>query len=401
MVVRFAGGPNAGHTLIVGQEKLVLRLLPSGILHKHSTCVLAQGTAVDPSVLCAEISALEAKGHVFSGRLFLSDRAHLILPYHPIIDALREGANDGSLKIGTTKRGIGPCYEDKVGRRGVRAGDLRDLRKTQALVKEALRAWTPLAQSLGAKLPGAEEVMEWLSPFVPLLLPLLSDTSQRIDTAILQNKRVLFEGAQGTLLDIDMGTYPFVTSSSAVAAGACTGSGIGPTRIKRAVGVTKAYATRVGEGPFPTELHDEMGDLIRTKGGEFGSVTGRPRRTGWLDLPALRYAIRANGLDALAMTKLDVLTGIPMINVCVAYETSFGRSEDLPMDAGLGQAKPVHLLLEGWSESIGHARSMEQLPENARKYVETIEKLVGIPIEMVSVGARRDETIVLKNIFGI
>ncbi len=399
MVVRFAGGPNAGHTLIVGQEKLVLRLLPSGILHPGAVCVLGQGTAVDASVLCGEISALERKGHRFGGRFFLSERAHLILPYHPTIDALREGAQDGSVKIGTTKRGIGPCYEDKAGRRGVRAGDLRDLNKTRGLVQEAVRAWAPVAHSLGGTLPGADEVMDWLAPFVPVLLPLLDNTSKRIDTAILQNKKVLFEGAQGTLLDIDMGTYPYVTSSSAVAAGACTGSGIGPTRIRRSVGVTKAYATRVGEGPFPTELHDEMGDFIRKQGGEFGSVTGRARRTGWLDIPALRYAVQANGLDALAMTKLDVLTGISMINVCTGYETAEGRTDDLPLDSGLSQAKPVYEQLPGWTESLSQARSMDELPENARLYVEAIEKWVGIPIEMVSVGPKRDETIVLKNIF--
>lgn len=401
MVVRFSGGPNAGHTLIVGDQKLVLRLLPSGILHAHSECVLAQGTAVDPSVLCAEMRALEEQGHGFLGRLFLSERAHLILPYHPMIDALREGAGDGRLKIGTTKRGIGPCYEDKVGRRGVRAGDLRDLNRVRALVGDALKAWAPLAESLGSELPSADSVMDWLSPFVPVLVPLLADTSQRIDGAIRQKKRVLFEGAQGTLLDIDMGTYPYVTSSSAVAAGACTGSGIGPTRIRRVLGVTKAYATRVGEGPFPTELHDEMGELLRTKGGEFGSVTGRPRRTGWLDLPALRYAIRANGLDALAMTKLDVLTGIPFINVCTEYETSAGRTGEFPAEVGQAGAKPVFLRLPGWEEPIGHARSMDELPVAARAYVDTIEKLADIPIEMISVGPKRDETIVLRNIFEV
>jgi adenylosuccinate synthase len=398
LVVRYAGGPNAGHTLVVGSETVVVRLIPSGILRPQTRCVMAQGMVVDPQVLVSEIAALEGRGHAIDGRLFVSDRAHLILPYHPLIDGLREGAAGEGAKIGTTKRGIGPCYEDKAARRGVRVGDLRDLARVRALVDRALAAWGPVIRDLGGEVPDAGRIVADLAPLAARLVPLVADTSAIVEGAFKAGQRVLLEGAQGTLLDVDHGTYPFVTSSSAVAGGACAGAGIGPTRIRRVVGLTKAYCTRVGEGPFPTELHDAVGERIRTVGQEFGTVTRRPRRTGWIDLPALRYAARVNGLDGLALTKLDVLTGLDRVSACVAYDTPAGPTRDLPIDA-LGTALPVYQTFPGWTEDLAAARAIADLPAAARAYVRFLEEQVEVPIDIVSVGARRDETITLRDAF--
>ena len=398
VVVRFGGGPNAGHTLVVGGEKLVVRLTPSGILRPASRCVMAQGMVVDPWVLLAEIDMLEERGVKTAGRLFLSDRAHLVLPYHIAVDGLREERALFGSKIGTTKRGIGPCYEDKAGRRGVRAGDLRDMGRVEDLVRGAIAAWEPVLRALGGEPPAVADVLERVRAIAERVVPMLAETSRMVDAALRNNERVLFEGAQGTLLDLDHGTYPFVTSSTAVAAGACVGSGIGPTRVGRVLGVTKGYATRVGEGPFPTELHDALGERIRNQGGEFGSVTGRPRRTGWLDLPALRYAARVNGLDSLAVTKLDVLSGIDELQVCVAYDTPSGRTDDLPLDA-LSSAKPVYETVEGWPGVIRAAKKLEELPAAARAYLARIEGAVGVPIDLVSVGPDREATIVVREVF--
>jgi adenylosuccinate synthase len=398
MVVRYAGGPNAGHTLVVGEETLIVRLVPSGILRPRTRCVMAQGMVVDPAVLVGEITAIEARGLVVDGRLFVSDRAHVILPYHPLIDALREGVTGQGTKIGTTKRGIGPCYEDKAARRGVRVGDLADLGRTRALVDRALAAWAPVIRDLGGEVPDAGRVLDELAPLAARLRPLVADTSALVEGALKAGERVLLEGAQGTLLDVDHGTYPFVTSSSAVAGGACAGVGIGPTRIRRVVGLSKAYATRVGEGPFPTELHDAVGERIRAVGQEFGSVTRRPRRTGWIDLPALRYAARVNGLDGIALTKLDVLTGLSAVSACVAYDTPAGRTRDLPIDA-LATATPVYESFPGWSEGLASARALADLPATARAYVRFLEEQIEVPIDIVSVGARRDETITLRHAF--
>jgi adenylosuccinate synthase len=398
VVVRFAGGPNAGHTLVVGDQTIIVRLIPSGILHPKTRCVMAQGMVIDAAVLTGEIRALEARGHTIDGRLFLSDRAHIILPYHTLLDGLREGgARDGE-KIGTTRRGIGPCYEDKAARRGLRAGDLTDMRHAERLVERALRAWAPVIRDLGGELPELSKIMADLEPLAARIRPLLADTSALVDASIKAGERVLLEGAQGTLLDLDHGTYPYVTSSSAIAGGACTGAGIGPTRIGRVVGLVKAYATRVGEGPFPTELHDAAGARLREVGREFGSVTGRPRRTGWIDLPALRYAARVNGLDGLALTKLDVLTGLPELRACVAYDTPRGRTRDLPIDA-LDEATPVYETFPGWTDDLVRARSLGELPDAARAYVSFLEREIGVTVDVVSVGARRDQTITLRDAF--
>jgi adenylosuccinate synthase len=396
MVVRFGGGPNAGHTLVVGDEKLVVRLIPSGILREQTQCVLAQGMVIDPTSLLAELDELAKRGLLRAGRsLAVSDRAHAILPYHVLVDGLRE-QRPGAL--GTTKRGVGPCYEDKAARRGIPLGALRDLTRTQALVEHALASWDPTIRALGGEPPKLREVMDRLSTLAPRIVPLLAETSEIVGRAVREGKRVLLEGAQGTLLDVDHGTYPFVTSSHATAGGACTGAGVGPSRIDFVVGLVKAYCTRVGGGPFPTELSDEIGERLRRVGDEFGSVTGRPRRTGWLDLPALRYAVRVNGLDGIAITKLDVLTGLGELKVCVGYRTQTGITKDFPID-DLDRSTPVYESLPGWSEDLAGARELSALPESARRYVERIEKEAGCPIVLLSVGSRRDETIAITDPF--
>ena len=395
LVVRYAGGPNAGHTLVVGDDKLIVRLIPSGILRQQTRCVLAQGMVIDPGVLVSEMDELERRGLSPATRLVVSDRAHMILPFHITIDTLRETTGKGGPRLGTTKRGIGPAYEDKAARRGLRMGELRDLVKAERLIDEAIAAWAPTMRALGADPPSASAIAKQLEPLAARIVPLLADTSRLVDGVVGERKKVMFEGAQGTLLDIDHGTYPFVTSSSASAAGACAGSGIGPTRIDTVLGITKAYATRVGGGPFPTELTNATGDKLREDGAEFGSVTGRPRRTGWLDLPAIRYAARINGLSELAVTKLDVLTGHDELQVCVAYDTPEGRTEELPLDR-LEQAKPIYRSFPGWREPLAQARSLADLPAAARAYLDFMESATDVPLALVSVGPRRTETIVLR-----
>jgi adenylosuccinate synthase len=395
MVVRYGGGPNAGHTLVVDGKKIVVRLIPSGILRPETTCVLAQGMVIDPGSLVGELDELARRGHLGEKRLWVSDRAHAILPYHVLVDGLRE---QGKGAIGTTKRGVGPCYEDKAARRGLTLGVLRDLAKTKELVGRALEAWAPTIRALGGEVPTADETMAKIEPLAARVVPLLADTAKMVQDAVAAGKNVLFEGAQGTLLDVDHGTYPFVTSSSAAAGGACIGAGLGPTRIDAVIGLTKAYCTRVGAGPFPTELHDEVGERIREAGDEFGSVTGRPRRTGWLDLPALRYAVRVNGFDGLALTKLDVLTGLEKLKVCVAYDTPSGRTRDFPID-DLDRSKPVYQDVAGWREVLGSARTLDALPASTRAYIDFISKEVECPVHLVSIGSGREETIVLANPF--
>jgi adenylosuccinate synthase len=399
VVVRYAGGPNAGHTLVVGDDKLVVRLLPSGILRPQTRCVLAQGMVIDPDVLLGEVDELIRRGHRdVEKRLCVSDRAHLILPYHVLVDTLREAAPGG---IGTTKKGIGPAYEDKARRTGVRAGDLRDPVRLGQRIRAALEAWAPTIRHLGGEVPSAEEMLNKLAASTPRMVSLLANTSLIVDAAVRSGKRVMLEGAQGTLLDIDHGTYPFVTSSSAVAGGASIGTGIGPNRISTVLGITKAYATRVGSGPFPTELNDGDGQHLREVGAEFGSVTGRPRRTGWLDLPALRYAARVNGIDGLALTKLDVLTGLSRIQVCTAYDTPEGRTDEFPIDYldEPGVVTPVYQEMPGWSEKLDGVRVLDELPKAARSYVRFLEEAAKVPLYLLSVGPRRSETIVLHNPF--
>lgn len=400
LVVRYAGGPNAGHTLVVGKEKVVVRLLPSGILRSDTDCLLGQGMVIDAGVLLGELDELQRRGHKdIEDRLKISDRAHLILPYHISVDELREAHAIGDRAIGTTKKGIGPAYEDKARRTGIRTGDLREPERLREKIEAALLAWAPTLTALGGAVPEVSSVLSGLLEKADRIVPLLTNSSRQVDDFMRAKKRVLFEGAQGTLLDIDHGTYPFVTSSSAVAGGAAIGAGVGPNRIQSVVGITKAYATRVGAGPFPTELGDEDGKHLREAGAEFGSVTGRPRRTGWLDLPALRYAARVSGMDGLAITKLDVLTGMERVKLCVAYETTRGETDDFPIDAiEMGAlAQPLYQTFAGWREPIGAARRLEDLPATARKYLDFIAEQCQIPLYLVSVGPGRDETIVLVN----
>lgn len=395
VVVRYAGGPNAGHTLVVGDDKLVFRLVPSGVLHAHTQCVLGQGMVINPEVLLDEIAALTGRGLSVEGRLHLSELAHVILPYHVTIDTLREASSSGT-KIGTTKRGIGPCYEDKAGRRGLRIGDLRDLDFAKKRVTEAIAAWTPTIEALGGRAPSAEAICEPLVAFAERLSPFMADSSALVERFTDEGKRVMLEGAQGTMLDVDHGTYPYVTSSTATAGGACTGAGIGPTRLSRVIGITKAYCTRVGEGPFPTELDDDAGTHMRDTGGEYGSVTGRPRRTGWLDMALLRYAKRVNGLDGLAVTKLDVLSGLDEVKVCVGYEVGGRRVDGIPV-GDLAQAKPIYETLPGWTDDLTVCRDIDALPDAAKRYLDYLSETSGLPIYLVSVGPRRDETIVLRD----
>jgi adenylosuccinate synthase len=398
VVVRYAGGANAGHTLVVGGVKTILRLVPSGVLHPGKKCLIGNGVVVDPEELLTEISVLKSKGHLSDPhQLVVSENAHVILPYHKAIDKGREKKE----AIGTTGRGIGPCYEDKVARRGVRVREL--------LRPEVLR------DKLAARLEEANGQIKALKgepiDFEPLLRtaiehgermqPYVGDVSQVLSQEMARGRGILFEGAQGTLLDIDHGTYPYVTSSNTVAGNAAVGAGLGPTCIDAVIGITKAYTTRVGNGPFPTELTDDTGEKLRSIGVEFGSVTGRARRTGWLDALILRYAARVNGLSGLAITKLDVLTGFEKLQIAVAYKLRNGKTvTEFPSDPDLlREVEPVYEELPGWKEQLVDLREYDELPLNARRYVERVEQLVGVESIAVSVGPERGQTIVRKNPF--
>ena len=389
LVVRYAGGANAGHTLVVGGQKLILHLIPSGILHEKAKCVVGQGTVIDPAVFLQEVEALNERGLVTDGRLMVSQRAHVVLPHHKLIDELREKKSGGA--IGTTKRGIGPCYEDKVARRGVRMGDLLNHDRLAAKLRANLACWKPVAEDLGGTLPDAETIAAQYAELGESLSSYIGDAIALVHSSIRANQKILLEGAQGTMLDIDNGTYPFVTSSNAVAGGACAGAGIGPTHIGSAIGIAKAYTTRVGGGPFPTELEDDIGQKLRDAGAEYGSTTGRPRRCGWLDLVALRHAVAVNGLHSLAITKLDVLTVLSELKVCVAYELDGERLEYPPYER-IEDVKPIYETLPGWNEELASYRRRGDLPEAARRYLDKIEDEVGCRVGVVSVGPDREDT---------
>lgn len=406
VVVRFQGGNNAGHTLVVGGQKTVLHLIPSGILHTGKTCVIGNGVVVDPTVLMKEIDALKVRGFLSDPRqLLISSHAHVIFPWHKHLDALREKSRAGSA-IGTTGRGIGPAYEDKVGRRGIRMRDLLDPARLKRRVHERLGPASEeifqLARAAKVPEPLLEEgdIIREYAELGERLKEYVADTSLYLSEKVRKGTRMLFEGAQGTLLDVDHGTYPFVTSSNCVAGNAAVGSGLGPTSIDRVLGITKAYTTRVGQGPFPTELSDELGERLRKVGDEFGATTGRPRRCGWLDVVVLRYAVRVNGLWGLALTKMDVLSGLASVKICTSYELDGQRVEELPGDyEDLARVKPVYEELPGWDQRLAGSRTLEDLPEAAQRYVRRIEELCGIPVVCVSVGADRGETILLSNPF--
>ena len=404
MVVRYGGGANAGHTLVIDGQKLVTHLVPSGVCHPGKSCVLGDGMVIDPQVLLDEIAQCQARGLLMRGELLVGLGAHVILPYHKLLDGLREdrGARTGRA-IGTTRRGIGPAYEAKAARKGVRVRDLAKPARLRELVAANLDEMAPLIAHLGGTAPSAPEVERWIDDALAAgraLAPHTGEASRHVAHAIGRGQKVLFEGAQGCLLDLDHGTYPYVTSSSTVAAGACQSAGIGPTAVSAVVGITKAYATRVGAGPFPTELHGEAGDRLRVAGGEFGATTGRPRRCGWLDLPALRMGARLSGMTSLALTKLDVLAGLPEVSVCVAYRLDGKQLDEPPIDLDdIARAEPIYASFPGWETLPSAAHDVSELPAPARAYVETIERMAGVPFCLVSVGPDRSETIRLRDPF--
>jgi adenylosuccinate synthase len=402
VIARFHGGNNAGHTLVVGGRKTILHLIPSGILHDNKTCIIGNGVVVDPAVLLQEIEELQKGSLLPPGtKLLLSERAHLIMPYHRNIDLAREAHNSGK-KIGTTGRGIGPAYEDKAARTGIRVIDLYDEEIFREKLHRALEEKNFLLQGLFGQKPLDEnEIALQYMGFAEKLRPYVTDTSLVLDKARSQGKKMLFEGAQGSQLDVDYGTYPYVTSSNTTAGNASCGSGIGVSAVNRVVGICKAYTTRVGEGPFPTELKDKVGEHMQKVGQEFGATTGRKRRCGWLDIVLVRQAVRISGVTDLAITKLDVLTGLDKIKICVGYKTSVGNyTHAVPANMRvLSQCQPVYEEFAGWKEDILHARRMQELPVSARKYLNRLEELVEARISLVSVGSGREETISLQDPF--
>jgi adenylosuccinate synthase len=397
-VVRYQGGNNAGHTVVIGDRKFALHLLPSGILTPSCTPVIGNGVVIDPAVLFQEIENLQTQG-IDTSRLVVSANAHLITPYHVTLDKVTERFL-GSSKIGTTGRGIGPSYADKVNRVGIRVQDLFDEKILRAKVEGALHNKNQvLVKVFNRRAVSVDEIVEQLLQYAEPMRPLMADTALLLNRALENGSVVLLEGGQGTLLDVDHGTYPFVTSSNPTAGGACSGSGIGPTRITGIIGILKAYTTRVGSGPFPTELLDEDGERLREIGGERGTTTGRPRRCGWFDAPIARYATRINGVTDFFLTKLDVLTGWDRIPVCVAYDIDGERFDELPTtQTQFHHAVPVYEYLPGWTEDISGARSLADLPANARSYVQFLEDVSGAPISAIGVGQDRDATIVLRDL---
>lgn len=401
-VVRYQGGANAGHTLIVDGKKTVLHLIPSGILHEKTKCIIASGVVIDIEKLVEEIKALKANGQLAdSAQLLVSDSATILLPYHRQLDQARERAA-GYEKLGTTGKGIGPAYEDRASRKAVLFGDLFNPDTLKEKIEASLKEKNFILQNMYNEQPAsADEVLTMASLVAEELKPYrCRDTSLVIYKALRAGKKVLFEGAQGTLLDLLHGTYPYVTSSSTLSGSACVGSGIGPGQIDKVIGITKAYTTRVGSGPFPTELTDQTGQDLRSKGQEFGATTGRERRCGWLDLVALRYAIRINGITNIALMKIDVLSGLKEINVCTSYELNGEIIKELPVSPGdLAKAVPIYKTMPGWSEPINEARNIADLPKNGQDYIRYISQELGTPVDVVSVGPGREQTLWIKPLF--
>ena len=399
-VVRFQGGHNAGHTLVIGGRRHVLRLIPSGILRDDVTCYIGNGVVVSPTALLHEIDELETAGVSVRERLRVSATATLLLPYHVALDQARE-AQRGEAKIGTTGRGIGPAYEDKVARRGLRVQDLQDPAGFRARVAEVLELHNfVLERHLGAQPLDPAKVADEALELGERIRAMVADVPTLLAAAMARGEPLLFEGAQGALLDVDHGTYPFVTSSNCVAGAAAAGAGVGPQALHRVLGIVKAYTTRVGSGPFPTELDDEVGKHLATVGKEFGSVTGRPRRCGWFDAPALRRSIQINGIDGLVVTKLDVLDGLSKVKLCVGYRREGEMLDILPFGAAeLARCEPVYEEMPGWTDSTVGVRDWDRLPANARRYLERLVEVAGAPIDMVSTGPDRDETILIRHPF--
>ncbi|HPF98869.1 MAG TPA: adenylosuccinate synthase [Kiritimatiellia bacterium] len=392
-VVRYQGGNNAGHTVEVGKDRYVLHLAPSGILHPNKKCIIGNGVVVDPIALVRELKELEERGIQLGSRLFVGDRAHMVMPFHRLIDEYREQDRSQGEKIGTTKRGIGPCYGDKASRVGLRIGDLLDA-SLASLLDQKLGEQNRILAALGAPEQDVVSVKAEYMAAAAFLGPHIADTITLLNQAIDRKENVLFEGAQGTMLDIDFGTYPFVTSSSATAGGACVGTGVAPHRIDQVIGVIKAYTTRVGEGPFPTELLDETGALLRETGREFGATTGRPRRCGWFDAVVARYSVMINGIDFWAVTKLDVLDPMDVIRICVAYECDGKRYDTVPASVRiLEKCRPVYEDFKGWKCSTKDITRFEDLPAQAKAYVARLAEITGVPVGILSVGPRRDSTL--------
>ncbi len=400
-VVRFQGGNNAGHTMVVEGEQFISHLIPSGIL-QGKICVIGNGLVVDPEVLLEEIDYLSNKGiNISPEKLKISEKAHLIMPYHKQIDLARESAAGKDKKIGTTGRGIGPCYEDKAFRCGIRFVDLLDINSFEEKVYSVCKEKNFYLTKFFAQDPvDPDTIIKTYKSYQKRLAPFVTDISVYINNGIKAGRQILFEGAQGTHLDIDHGTYPYVTSSNTVAGNACSGAGVGPKQLNNIVGIVKAYTTRVGKGPFPTELFDEIGDKIQETGAEFGATTGRKRRCGWLDTVIVRNSVRLNSLTGLVVTKLDVLGGLDTLNICNAYEYNGTQIDEFPADLTvLGKCRPIYETLPGWQEDISKIRKYDDLPQNTKNYLNRIEELTGTKIDIISIGPGRKETIVLNNIF--
>lgn len=394
-VVRFQGGCNAGHTVVIGENKYILHLIPSGILHPNKICIIGNGVVLDPKGFLKEVDELKKKGIKIDKNLFVSKHCHLIMPYHVAI----EEQSEKKKKIGTTKKGIGPCYTDKIARNGIRMVDLLYPELLRNKIRANLEIINFLLKNLYQSDTLSEDAIfnEYME-YAEKLRDYIEDVDIMINKAIDSGKNVLFEGAQGTLLDIDHGTYPYVTSSNTTAGGACTGAGVSPKKIERIIGIVKAYTTRVGEGPFPTELKDSLGEYLRKQGGEYGATTGRPRRTGWLDLVGLRHAVRVNGFTNIAVTKLDVLDGIEKLKVCVAYKYENRIIEEFPKELEiLENCTPIYEELNGWKESTSGVKDYEKLPESAKNYLDFIEKSLKVKINIISTGQKRDEIIIKES----
>lgn len=398
MIVRFQGGNNAGHTVVVNGEKHILHLLPSGCLHAHATCIIGPGVVVDPFVLLEELSVLESKG-MSTEHIKISERAHLIMPYHVMLDQLQE-EKAGTHKIGTTKRGIGPCYADKYTRTGLRVHDLIHFDAFKEKLNYALSLKNEQIVKLYNGTPFVyEEMVKQFEELRTLLLPRIIESVYEVNNALDEDQMVLFEGAQAAMLDINYGTYPYVTSSSPTSAGVCEGAGVAPQKLEHIIGVVKAYSTRVGEGPFVTELDDETGELIRKQGGEFGATTGRPRRCGWLDLNVVKHACKLNGLTDLVITKIDVLSGFKELQVCVAYDVHGTIMEYIPSAVeDVAAAKPVYRTFQGWDEDITACKTYDELPENCKAYLKFIEEFTGTRISLISVGPDRVNNIITHDL---
>ena len=402
IVVRYQGGCNAGHTVVKGEKQYIFHLIPSGILHKEKKCFIGSGVVVDPGSLLKEIEEMQHQGIDIDGRLYIDAKTHVVLPYHKMLDEKQEEKR-GDNKIGTTKRGIGPTYLDKFARCGIRMSDLIDEKSLEKKLRSNFRLKNESLKKLFNVEILENEQLSILKRYIEygkILKKYIRDISFLVNQAIENDEKVLFEGAQGTLLDIDHGTYPYVTSSSPIAGGACTGTGVGPTKIDQVLGITKAYTTRVGEGPFPTEMLDELGDSIRKKGGEFGATTGRPRRCGWFDAVVVKYAVRINGMENMVITKIDVLSGLEKLKICVGYQYRGEILNEFPSDLEtLKNCQPIYEEMDGWAEDISKVTDYNELPQQLKNYVKRIEELSGANVAIVSIGPKRRQTIIRERIF--